>query len=392
MDIQADNCCPFCARHSNLHGVVILGHLLTWASGGEHVCNRTQYLDVWQPDRESVARIFEDYYPMTLAMIAGSMIAGSTPLGGGVVAFPVAVLAIGFTPAEGRDFTVLIQSVGMNAAAYLIIMDKGELLDFTLITIFILFGIPGVLIGLAFPVVPFYFMSIFQTLVLTFAFVFFYLNVLAPRASPSAVPTDTHRVATPRRDHLKPLNAYTAYGSMCTAAFAGGFLTANVGSGSDIVLYVYGLLGWNLLMPESLYFSDTALTACSVVVMGMLSLVTAICRALSGQIQINVLYCWGATAWLVCFGAPIGSLLLTPGMKAQLRIAFYVLAVAQFSGFAVLKVRDNAVAWIICGTVLFCTCSLLTLHVRWTRQKMQAQQIPLQCVTFSVVRQRLLIS
>ena len=36
--------------------------------------------------------LFKDYYPMTLAMIPGSLIAGSTPLGGGVVAFPVAVL------------------------------------------------------------------------------------------------------------------------------------------------------------------------------------------------------------------------------------------------------------------------------------------------------------
>jgi len=104
----------------------------------------------------------------------------------------------------------------------------------------------------------------------------------------------------------------------------------------------------------------------------------------------NVLYCWGATAWLVCFGAPIGSLLLTPGMKAQLRIAFYVLAVAQFSGFAVLKLRDNVVVWIICGTVLFCTCSLLTLHARWARQKMQAQEIPYHRVTFALVRRRLM--
>eukprot|EP00966_Prymnesium_polylepis_P100760 2333623-Prymnesium_polylepis.1 len=42
--------------------------------------------------------LFSEYYPMTLAMIAGSLIAGSTPLGGGVVAFPIAVLVIGFKP------------------------------------------------------------------------------------------------------------------------------------------------------------------------------------------------------------------------------------------------------------------------------------------------------
>jgi hypothetical protein len=70
--------------------------------------------------------VFSKYWPMTLAMVLGSLIAGSTPLGGGVVAFPVAVLVIGFKPGEGRDFTVLIQTVGMNCAAYLIVAYKPQ--------------------------------------------------------------------------------------------------------------------------------------------------------------------------------------------------------------------------------------------------------------------------
>ena len=67
---------------------------------------------------------FDEYYQLTIAMIFGSLIAGSTPLGGGVVAFPVVVLAIGLSPPEGRDFTVCIQSVGMNAAGFLLMVVK----------------------------------------------------------------------------------------------------------------------------------------------------------------------------------------------------------------------------------------------------------------------------
>ena len=42
---------------------------------------------------------------------------GSTPLGGGVVAFPVSVLVLKLTPKEGRDFACLIQSVSSRPGA-----------------------------------------------------------------------------------------------------------------------------------------------------------------------------------------------------------------------------------------------------------------------------------
>ena len=71
-------------------------------------------------------RTGDEFWPMTLAMILGSLIAGSTPLGGGVVAFPVAVIVINFTAPQGRDFAVLIQSVGMNAAGYLLVLRAGQ--------------------------------------------------------------------------------------------------------------------------------------------------------------------------------------------------------------------------------------------------------------------------
>lgn len=317
--------------------------------------------------------LFVKYYPMTLAMIAGSLIAGSTPLGGGVVAFPIAVLVIGFKPSEGRDFTVLIQSVGMNAAAYLIMLKKSELLDFTLVMCFFACGVPGVLMGLALNLPPFYIVLIFQILVLEFAFVFFYLNVLAPRTSPSAVPTSTP-VGKPKADEeFTKGMAFYAYGSMILAAFAGGFLTANVGSGSDIILYAFGLLVWNTMVPTSHRYSDLCLTASSVVVMGLLSAVTTICRGLSGKIETEVLYCWGATAWLVCFGAPLGSLLLTPGLRAQLRIAFYILAIAQFIGFAVLKIQGKVEAWIIFACITAAIWAYLSLHFAFAKKKIVSQ-------------------
>ena len=39
--------------------------------------------------------VFTDHWPMTVAMILGSFLAGSTPLGGGVVAYPVSQMRCG---------------------------------------------------------------------------------------------------------------------------------------------------------------------------------------------------------------------------------------------------------------------------------------------------------
>ena len=56
-------------------------------------------------------------YLMSITMIFGSMVAGATSEGGGAVAFPVMTLALGVTPSVARDFSFMIQSVGMVASA-----------------------------------------------------------------------------------------------------------------------------------------------------------------------------------------------------------------------------------------------------------------------------------
>ena len=93
------------------------------------------------------------------------------------------------------------------------------------------------------------------------------------------------------------------------------------------------------MMPPDRAHPDAVLTASSVVSMGLLSLVGALARALTRQIDREVYLCWGAAAWIVCFGAPLGSLCLTPARQGKLRVLFYVVAVGQFAGFAALKMR-----------------------------------------------------
>ena len=327
------------------------------------------WLFVLAVERQIDIRELAPFWPMTLAMVAGSLIAGSTPIGGGVVGFPVAVLVLDFSPDEGRDFTVLIQSVGMNAAAAMLMMQRAHLLDFHMVVTYVLYGIPGVMLGLAVETDPFWTTLTFQILVVEFACVLAYLECIeasdpsAPR--PAGALTDAPAAAGGGGALLDVL--------MVASAILGGFFTANVGSGSDMCLYAFGVLIWNTCAPHRA-LTTNELTANSVVVMGLLSLVAALCRALTGQIATRVYLCWAASTWLVAFGAPVGSLLLTPRRQAQLRRAFYVLAVLQFGGFALLRVGSNPLAWTAFAIASAAIAGGLTGHYCWRAARVAADE------------------
>jgi len=61
------------------------------------------------------------HWRMSLVMIAGAFVAGSTPMGGGTVAFPILVLVFKQNPANARNFALIIQALGSTSSFLMMI-------------------------------------------------------------------------------------------------------------------------------------------------------------------------------------------------------------------------------------------------------------------------------
>ncbi|MEO0651611.1 MAG: TSUP family transporter, partial [Planctomycetota bacterium] len=68
--------------------------------------------------------VFAEAWFMSITMVIGSFIAGATSEGGGAVAFPVMTLVFEIKPAVARDFSLMIQAVGMTAASATILYTR----------------------------------------------------------------------------------------------------------------------------------------------------------------------------------------------------------------------------------------------------------------------------
>ena len=64
------------------------------------------------------------FYPAI--MVVGAFVAGSTPEGGGAVAFPVLNIFLQIDRVMARDFSLMIQSIGMTSASVFILCSTPD--------------------------------------------------------------------------------------------------------------------------------------------------------------------------------------------------------------------------------------------------------------------------
>ena len=110
---------------------------------------------LWLLQAEGAWAAAKDHWPIAMAMAIGSYAAGSTPMGGGTVGFPVLVLFFEMPATLGRDFSFAVQSIGMVSAS-IFILARRQPLAWAMLKGAVLGALIGAPVGIVFfaPLVP----------------------------------------------------------------------------------------------------------------------------------------------------------------------------------------------------------------------------------------------
>lgn len=248
-------------------------------------------LVVWLPWLAAMAltdrwHLFEDNAFMSATMVVGSFIAGATSEGGGAVAFPVMTLVFSIPPAVARDFSLMIQSVGMIAAGASIVLTRIPVIRTCLLPTS-LGGALGVVLGLELiaPVLPPPFAKmLFTSFWLSFAVALWLINRRRDRHTRATLEAPSPRLV----------------GLLFVAGLLGGMITSITGSGLDILTFS--------LLVLLLRVSERVATPTSVVLMGVNALAGAAWKGTLGDgLEPAAWDYWWVCVPVVVIGAPLGA-------------------------------------------------------------------------------------
>lgn len=273
---------------------------------------------------------------MALTMAAGSFVAGSTSIGGGAVAFPVMTLIFNIDPSVARDFSLIIQSVGMLCAvAALIIMRvkiEKKILFWTLLG-----GGPGIIFGYDI-VAPLLDRPLIKVLFGSFVFSFGLMLWWVNRGQ------NGHSA----REGIGELN-FKINLMFLVAGFFGGIISGILGSGIDIVIFSILVLRFGVC--------EKIATPTSVVLMALTALTGALWAGGTGQIAAEAWEYWWVCVPIVAFGAPLGSWCATRLSRINLVRFLYALIFLQYIGTILIVPQSVPLLFFNVGVV--CTSLLL---------------------------------
>jgi uncharacterized membrane protein YfcA len=256
--------------------------------------NRTSFsiaAIVWLPWLAGMAftdgwHLFGDYGFMSLVMAVGSFIAGATSEGGGAVAFPAMTLGFGIAPATARDFSLMIQAIGMTAASVAIFSNRIPVVFKALLPA-IAGGALGVVVGPEYiaPILPPAFAKMtFASVWLSFAGALWLMN----------------------RDHDRAVNLdlsnapHWAFPVLALGGVVGGIVTSITGSGLDILTFALLVLLFRV--------SERVATPTSVVLMASNAAVGALWKGTLGAgLAPEAWSYWWVCVPVVVIGAPMGA-------------------------------------------------------------------------------------
>ena len=282
----------------------------SWHKFTDRIAQQQRFRKVL-PSGKSIRTMHSNVRPwyMSVTMIFGSMVAGATSEGGASIAFPVMTLAMDVKPHVAKQFSFMIQSVGMTAAAFVILYMQVRV-DWKSITYCSLGGAFGVIFGLeqvAPTLTPPYAKMYFVCWAGSFAASLYFLNRIHGRKVYLVV-DPKHLPEIWAMGDLTPywqLNLLLNWKAMILlgAGFIGGIFTSIAGSGIDICSFSVLTLLFRV--------SEKTATPTSVVLMAINTfLAMCYCKWMmrEGLEQLAwEFFC--VCAPIVVVGAPLGSVL-----------------------------------------------------------------------------------
>ncbi|MBK0378424.1 sulfite exporter TauE/SafE family protein [Mucilaginibacter segetis] len=276
-------------------------------------------------------KLFYHYFFMSITMIFGSFVAGGSAEGGGAVAFPVMTLIFKIHPADARNFSLAIQSIGMTAATLWIIARKIRI-EKTYLTLAFIGATAGIIFSTYF-IAPFtppaYAKMLFVSFWLSFGIALFVVNYYRRRNICEQLPDLSHYQQA----------------ELIAIGFIGGILSAIFGSGIDICTFAFITMKYNL--------SEKVATPTSVVLMASNAIIGFLLHQFIIADVAPVVYNY----WLVCIpvvmlGAPFGALVVSKAKRLHIVNFLCAVILIQFVGAIFIIKPSGRLLWFSAGGFL----------------------------------------
>jgi uncharacterized membrane protein YfcA len=250
----------------------------------------------------------KEHWPIALAMALGSYAAGSTPMGGGTVGFPVLVLLFDMPASLGRDFSFAVQSIGMVSAS-IFILARRQPLAVAVLKGSMLGAVIGLPIGifLIAPLIPELWIKIvFAVVWAGFGLLHLYrINEIADRSG-----------------MIEFNERWDFRLGMLLGFFSSAAVVSVTGVGIDMVVYAALVL----LCRADLKIAIPT----SVVIMAFASVYGVAIKTLTVGMQPGVFENWLAAAPVVALGAPLGVFIVALISRKPTLLFVAALCVGQF--------------------------------------------------------------
>jgi uncharacterized membrane protein YfcA len=291
------------------------------------------------------------HWPIAAAMVAGSYVAGSTPMGGGTVGFPVLVMVMDLPATLGRDFSFAVQSVGMTSAS-IYILCRRQPLEWPMLRAALLGTLIGTPLGILY-VAP---LASDLSIKLLFATMLCSFGLLHLRRLNEII--GYHGITpTDQSFDYKTGFAVGLLGSMTVASITG--------VGIDMMLYMVLVL---------LCHADLKIAIpTSVILMAVTSLVGISVKLLLGSVQPGTFENWLAAAPVVALGAPLGALVVSRIGRKPTLLLVSVLCVGQFA-WTLVHERHLLTSWNLAAAALGVVVFLLAFQDLYQRGNQLARR------------------